>query len=94
MMHEKDGIYSNATYMCNNYENKGLLHTDTNPPKGSAICHNYIASDGVNYGHIAIATGDGKEIGATSLTYGIQERNMPTSNYRGWISATDYRDNY
>jgi hypothetical protein len=67
---EKAAVWPDAKSMCGHYDNLGLIQITKNPPAGAAIC--YLPGDSNwDYGHVAIAIGDGTEVGATSLTNGI-----------------------
>jgi hypothetical protein len=92
-MFGKHAKWSDAKSMCNAYKAKGLIQTSGKPTKGSVICYSPDKSNG-NYGHIAIAKGDGLEIGATNLTQGITQRTIRSTGYQGWIKAEDYNNNY
>ena len=93
-MFEKPAIWGDAKSMCNHYDNAGLMETTQEPPTGAVVCY-LPSSSNWNYGHVAIATGNGTEIGATSRTYGVTERDIYVgTGYQGWISAEDYDNNY
>jgi murein DD-endopeptidase MepM/ murein hydrolase activator NlpD len=93
-MFEKPAKWASAKEMCNHYDNLSLIQTTQNPPAGAAIC--YLPSDSNwNYGHIAISTGTGQEIGTTSIVNGVTQRDIYYgTGYQGWIRAEDYNDYY
>ncbi len=94
MMFDKPAIWADADAMCDSYAKQGVLKNAQNPPAGAAVCYEPNASNG-NYGHVAIAAGDGTEIGATSLRNGVTQRNIVYgSAYRGWVSADDFNNHY
>ncbi len=89
--------YGSAKDMCDAYEAKGDMKTekDGTPERGDAICY-LPDSSNWDYGHIAIATGDGREIGVTSTSKGVTVRPiLKTANYyQGFIKAEDYNAHY
>ncbi len=92
MMFDKQAIWGDAKSMCNHYGS--MIQTSQTPPAGAVICYAPNASN-YNYGHVAIAVGDGTEVGATSLTNGVTKRNsVYGSAYQGWIDATTFSNNY
>lgn len=95
-MHDNLGAnFNTAKAACAHFKNKGVLHTTGTPPIGASIC--YLDTSTNAFGHISIATGTGREIGATS-TRGVTENSTPLSGlasyYQGWISAEDYKNFY
>ncbi|GAB3810278.1 CHAP domain-containing protein [Kribbella italica] len=74
------GIYASAIANWNAAVNRGAAHRgDRNPPKGALVFWNISA-----YGHVGIATGDGK-FWATSVNGKIGKATLPYfSNYLGW----------
>ncbi|MCP4696068.1 MAG: CHAP domain-containing protein [Gammaproteobacteria bacterium] len=94
MMFDKSAVWPDAKNMCNAYEAQGVMHTDQNPPVGAAVCYLPNSGNG-DYGHVAIAMGDGMEVGATSLVNGVTQRNsVYGSAYQGWIKAEDFSNHY
>lgn len=94
MMHGKPAVWADAKSMCNYYQTKGLIKTSGEPTEGATVCYLPSSSNG-NYGHVAIAVGEGKEVGATSRTYGVTKRDIHSgSGYQGWIDASDFANNY
>jgi hypothetical protein len=92
MMFDKQAIWGDAKSMCNHYAN--MMQTSQTPPAGAVLCYAPNASN-YNYGHVAIAVGDGTEVGATSLKNGVTKRNsVYGSAYQGWIDATTFSNNY
>ena len=92
---EKAAVWPDAKTMCGHYDKLGLIQKITkNPPAGAAICY-HPGDSNWNYGHVAIAIGDGTEVGATSLTQGITQRDIYLgTGYQGWISAEYFDNNY
>ena len=92
MMFDKQAIWGDAKSMCNHYGS--MMQKSQSPPAGAVLCYAPNASN-YNYGHVAIAVGDGTEVGATSLTNGVTKRNsVYGSAYQGWIDATTFSNNY
>lgn len=92
MMFDEQAIWGDAKSMCNHYAN--MMQTSQTPPAGAVLCYAPNASN-YNYGHVAIAVGDGTEVGATSLKNGVTKRNsVYGSAYQGWIDATTFSNNY
>lgn len=89
----KDG-YGDAKGVCSAFKSKELIQTSGTPEAGDVIC--YLPDQKLNwgYGHIAIATGDGQEIGATSIFKGVTKRNIQATAYQGFITAEDYDAHY
>jgi len=85
-----------AYQICNNFSKKGLIKNSGIPTAGAVVCYNASTPGSGNYGHIAISTGSGNEIGVTSLKYGVTERKIKsdTSYYMGWITPNNFRDHY
>lgn len=95
LVHGKSGGYLNAVAMCKNYSDKGLIKSGK-PPVGAAVCYTGAAPGTGGDGHIAIADGNGKELGVTSSKSGVELRTSLTnkSYYWGWVSADDFKNNY
>jgi len=76
----RTGVYASAIANWNDAVRRGAAHRgDLNPPKGALVFWN-ISS----YGHVGLATGDGK-FWATSVSGAIGKRSLPYfSNYLGW----------
>lgn len=92
MMFEKPAYWADSKSMCNHYAS--VMQTSQNPPAGAVICYKPSTANG-NYGHVAIAIGDGTEVSTTSLSSGVTQRNIVYStSYQGWISATDFNNQY
>lgn len=94
MMFEKPMEWSDASGMCDHYSSLGLVTEDQSPTTGSVICY---APNATNeyFGHVAIAVGDGTEVGATSLTQGVTHRDSVYGTaYQGWIAPSAFSDNY
>ncbi len=94
MMHEKPAKWGTAYDMTKHFKDKGKLRTTGNPMAGAAVCYEKSAGNGYA-GHISIATGDGTEIGVTSLVHGVTEKSVKTvGNFWGWISPSDFVNFY
>lgn len=96
LVHNLSAKYSTAANTCQNYANKGLINKTSVPPVGAAVCYTSSAPYTGGAGHIAIADGNGKELGVTSPTYGVQSRSslLGTYYYWGWVSASDFKNNF
>jgi len=93
-MHGKPAKWPDAKGMCNYFQGKGLMKTDGEPTEGAVVCY-LPGPSNWNYGHVAIAVGDNKEVGATSLRYGVTKRDIRFgAGYQGWVTADDYNNNY
>lgn len=93
MMFDK-GAIGHAYKMCDHFRTRSLIKSNTSiAPAGSVICYPKNTPGSGGYGHIAIATGDGTEIGVTSLSKGVTQRTIK-SNATGWISPETFRDHY
>jgi hypothetical protein len=94
MMFEKPAVWADAKTMCGFYASKGVLKTTQNPPVGAVVCYSPSSVNG-NYGHVAIALGDGNEVGVTSLSAGVSKRSIVYgASYQGWINADDFNSQY
>jgi len=88
------GEYSgkgDANAVCQSYENKGVMKKSGTPSTGAAVCYKPASSNGYS-GHIAIADGNGKELGVETASKGVSLRKSPS--YWGWISADNYKSYY
>jgi hypothetical protein len=94
--HNLPSKYSSAATMCQNYANKGLINASGTPPVGATVCYRASAPGTGGNGHIAIAQGNGQELGVTSVANGVTLRTSLTnqSYYWGWVGAASFRDNY
>jgi hypothetical protein len=94
--HNLPSKYSSAATMCQNYANKGLINASGIPPVGATVCYRASAPGTGGNGHIAIAQGNGQELGVTSVANGVTLRTSLTnqSYYWGWVGAASFRDNY
>ncbi|MEK8019222.1 MAG: S-layer homology domain-containing protein, partial [Candidatus Parabeggiatoa sp.] len=63
---EKRVHWPDAKSLCQHYDDLGVMATSETPPAGAVICY-LPAETNWDYGHVAIAIGDGTEIGVTSL---------------------------
>ncbi|XOF35254.1 MAG: CHAP domain-containing protein [Candidatus Electrothrix sp. YB6] len=95
VMFDKQTGKGHAYQVCDDYKTKGYMRTSGTPERGDAICY-LPDSSNWGYGHIAIATGDGQEIGVTSTSKGVTVRPiLKTANYyQGFIKAEDYDAHY
>ena len=94
MMYDKPAKWGTAYDMTKYFEDKGKLRTAGDPGAGAVICYKRSAGNG-NAGHVSIATGDGTEIGVTSLTNGVTEKPVKSvGTFWGWISPSDFVDSY
>ncbi|RLC13083.1 MAG: hypothetical protein DRI57_16925 [Deltaproteobacteria bacterium] len=94
MMYDKPAKWGTAYGMTKYFEDKGKLRTAGNPGAGAVVCYKKSAGNGYA-GHVSIATGDGTEIGVTSLKYGVTEKPVKTvGTFWGWISPSDFVNFY
>jgi len=91
---EKRVKWPDAKSLCQHYDDFGVMATSETPPAGAVIC--YLPGEtNWYYGHVAIAIGDGTEIGVTSLTDGVTQRDIYLgTGYQGWIGAEDFESHY
>ena len=91
---EKRAKWPDAKNLCQHYDDLGVMATSETPPAGAVIC--YLPGEtNWDYGHVAIAIGDGTEVGVTSLTDGVTQRDIYRgTGYQGWIDAQDFENHY
>ena len=98
LVHDKPSKagYDTAAGMCQNYAKKGLINKSGTPPVGASVCYTDKTPYTNGAGHIAIAQGNGQELGVTNLKNGVSLRTSPTNQpyYWGWIKADDFKNNY
>ncbi len=92
MIFDKPAMWKYPKDMCAYYA--ADLTANDSPPAGAVLC--YAADEGNdNFGHVAIAVGDGSEVGASSLTEGVVQRDsVYGSAYQGWVSADTFNHQY
>ncbi|HAI69393.1 MAG TPA: hypothetical protein DCM38_08155, partial [Gammaproteobacteria bacterium] len=91
---EKLAHWPDAKRLCQHYDELGMMATTETPPAGAVICYLPFETNW-HYGHVAIAIGDGTEVGVTSLTDGVTQRDIYLgTGYQGWIDAQDFENHY
>jgi hypothetical protein len=69
----------------NSLKNRGLIHTDTNPPAGALVFYNGAPVNG-GAGHVQLSEGNGNYISSAATVRRVSFT-WPSAPYLGWAYA-------